>query len=55
MINLVMQIIDTNQTYKQDLKHQCYHQIYVIKVLHVLMLKGLLLLQNQILIDMIKR
>ena len=29
-------------------KHQCYNQIYVIKVMHVLLLKELLVLQIQI-------
>ena len=35
MISLVMQKIDTNQVNKQDLKHQCYNQIYVMTVMYI--------------------
>ena len=43
MINLVMQIIDTNQAKKIRFNNQCYNQIYVITVIHILLLKELLL------------
>ena len=39
MIILVMQKIDTNQANKYDWKHQCYNQIYVIIVIHILLQK----------------
>ena len=35
MINLVMQIIDTNQVSKLDLKHQYYNKIYVITLIYI--------------------
>ena len=37
------------------LKHQCYNQIYAIAVMYILLLKELLLLQIQILLNMIKK
>ena len=46
MISLLVQKIDTNQVNKKDLKHQCYNQIYVIKVMHILLLKDILVLQR---------
>ena len=46
MISLLVQKIDTNQVNKKDLKHQCYNQIYVITVMHILLLKDILVLQR---------
>ena len=49
MISWVMFKIDTNQANKSDLKHQCYNKVCVILVMHTLLLKKRLLLQEQIL------
>ena len=42
----------TVPTNKQDLKHQRYNQICVITVKHILLLKELLLLEEQIIMHM---
>ena len=39
--------IDINQAKKYDLKHQCSNQFNVILVMCILLLKELLVLQNQ--------
>ena len=55
MINLVMKIIDWIQPNKQDLKQTSCNQIYVIKGMHILLLKELIPLQEQIIeIDKIR-
>ena len=55
MINLVMKIIDWIQPNKQDLKQPSCNQIYVIKGMHILLLKELMPLQEQIIeIDKIR-
>ena len=46
MISLLVKKIDTSQVNKKDLKHQCYNQIYVILVMHILLLKDILVLQR---------
>ena len=46
MISQVVLMIDINQVNKQDSKHQCYDQICVILVMHILLLKEILLLQR---------
>ena len=33
----VVMMIDINQISKEDLKHQCYDQIYVILAMHILL------------------
>ena len=58
MINLVMQIIDTNQVSKLDLKHQYYNKIYVITQIYnniyILFLNELLLLRIQIMMQIVR-
>ena len=44
----------TSQTTKKDLKHECYNQIYAIKLMHILLLKELLTLLIEIMLYMIK-